>query len=328
MCTSMSIASKNNNYFFGRTMDFSYELDPEVYIVPRGYEWNNALNNYKIKNKYKFIGTGQNIGKVTFADGANEMGLGVAVLYFQGYASFENKVNKNYERVPIAAIEMVQFLLGNCSDVESVINTVGTIEIIGVRDAITNSIAPLHWIVADKMGRCITIEQTQKGLEIFYNPIRVLSNSPNFEWHMTNLKNYFNLSPEQNSVSKWDDLILKPFGQGAGTWSLPGDYTAPSRFVRVAFQKSFAKIPETEDKTVNLCFNIMKNVTIPKGVVVTERNTDDYTQYTVFMNLNTGDYYFNTHDNNQILKANINDIDTNEVISLGKLKRPAYFEHI
>lgn len=328
MCTSMAIASKNNNYFFGRTMDFSYELDPEVYIVPEGYEWNNSLNNCRIKNKYKFIGTGQDIGQIIFADGVNEMGLGVAALYFQGHASYENKTNKDYECISLAAIEIVNFLLGNCLDVKHVINTIKKIEIIGVKDVITNSIAPLHWIVIDKTGRCITIEKTNKGLEIFYNPIKVLSNSPDFEWHMTNLRNYLNLSPRQNSFSKWEDVILKPFGQGLGTWALPGDYTSPSRFVRIAFQKSFVKIPETKDKMINLCFNIMKSVTIPKGIVITERNTDDYTQYTAFMNINTGDYYFNTHDNNQILKANINDVNQSEVVSLGRLKRSIYFEHI
>ncbi|MDD2208766.1 MAG: linear amide C-N hydrolase [Bacilli bacterium] len=39
MCTAMTLQSKNNEVFFGRTMDFSYEISPEVYIVPAGYEW-------------------------------------------------------------------------------------------------------------------------------------------------------------------------------------------------------------------------------------------------------------------------------------------------
>ena len=74
------------------------------------------------------------------------------------------------------------------------------------------------------------------------------------------------------------------------------------------------------DDVINTCFNIMKTVTIPKGVVMTSRETYDYTQYVVFMNVKTGDYYFNTYNNNQILKVNINDMIIKEITSLGKLR--------
>ncbi len=328
MCTSISIISKKNEVIFGRNMDFSHEIDPEIYIFPRNYEWMNSFRNYTINNTYKFIGTGQNIGKVTLADGVNENGLGIGALYFKGFAHFDTFSNSKSKRIQIASIELVNYLLGNCMDVEDVINTVYNIDIIGIEDIITNSVAPLHWIVIDKVGRCITIEITKKGLEIFDNPLKVLANSPNFEWQMTNLRNYINLSPEQLQKAKWENIELTPFGEAAGTFGIPGDYTSPSRFVRAAFLKSHVLLPKSNNETVNMCFNILKSVTIPKGVVITNRGTYDYTQYTVFMNVNTGDYYFNTHDNNQILKANINDSNSNEIISLGKLKRSTEFEHI
>ena len=94
MCTAMSVVFKKNELLFGRTMDFSHELNPEIYIVPGNYEWSNSLNNYRIYNKYKFIGTGQDIGKITFADGVNEKGLAVAALYFQGFANFHTLLDK------------------------------------------------------------------------------------------------------------------------------------------------------------------------------------------------------------------------------------------
>lgn len=328
MCTAMSVKTKNNEYIFGRTMDFSYELDPEVYIVPRQYEWINSLNNSKIYNKYKFIATGQDIGKIVFVDGMNEKGLAVAALYFQGFAYFNTLSEKRNSHTPIGTIELVGFLLGNCSNIEEVINTINNIDIIGMEDSITHSVAPLHWIVQDKSGRCITIEKTRKGLEIFNNPLQVLANSPNFEWHMTNLRNYINLSPKQIEQTKWESVELSQFGQGGGSIGLPGDYTSPSRFVRTAFQKSCIALLNMDYNAVNMCFNIMKGVFIPKGVILTNRGTYDYTQYTVFMNLNTGDYYFNTHDNSQILTANINDSKSLNIISLGKLKQVSDFKHI
>lgn len=328
MCTAMAIMSKSNEIIFGRNMDFSYDIDPEIYIFPRNYEWNNEFKNYKIYNKYKFIGTGQDIGKVTLADGINEKGLGVGALYFKGFAHFNTFQGENNSRIQISAIELVNYLLGNCTDVEDVINTVYDIDIIGVKDLVTNSVAPLHWIVVDKSGRCITIEITKKGLEIFDNPLRLLANSPNFEWQMTNLRNYINLSPEQSQKENWGNVELTPFGEAAGTFGLPGDYTSPSRFVRTAFLKTHISLPKSNYETVNMCFNVMKSVAIPKGVVITSRGTFDYTQYTTFMNTVTGDYYFNTHDNNQILKASINDSDSSKIVSLGKLNRISEIEHI
>ena len=38
MCTAITIRTSQGNTCFGRTMDFSYPLDPELYISPRGYE--------------------------------------------------------------------------------------------------------------------------------------------------------------------------------------------------------------------------------------------------------------------------------------------------
>lgn len=34
MCTAMTLPSQNRDIYFGRTMDFSYPLDPELYGGP------------------------------------------------------------------------------------------------------------------------------------------------------------------------------------------------------------------------------------------------------------------------------------------------------
>lgn len=325
MCTALSLKSKQGTPFFGRNMDFSYELDPEVFIVPVGYNFENDYSNRVFQTKYKFIGTGQNLGKVVFADGVNEKGIGVAALYFQGYAEYDTELNN--QRTTIGSVEVVGYLLGECASIDEVVRTINSINIVGMEDGITGTVAPLHWFVIDRNGDSITIEKTASGLRIFRNEVGVLANSPTFDWHMTNLRNYLNLSPYQNSTVAWGDTLLTPFGQGAGTIGLPGDYTSPSRFVKTVFQKSFVSQSDDQQTLVN-CFNIISGVSIPKGVVMTGRNTPDYTQYTTFMNVVTGDYYFKTHDNPQIFKVNINDITNNKITSVGKLKRDVQFVDI
>lgn len=59
MCTAITLQSEQLENFFGRTMDFSYGIDPELFIIPKNYEWTNFLSNKTISNKYSFMGIGQ-----------------------------------------------------------------------------------------------------------------------------------------------------------------------------------------------------------------------------------------------------------------------------
>ena len=47
MCTAIAVQTPQREVYFGRTMDFSYPLDPELYFIPKGYEWRNLLNTHK-----------------------------------------------------------------------------------------------------------------------------------------------------------------------------------------------------------------------------------------------------------------------------------------
>lgn len=326
MCTAMTVQTHGST-LFGRTMDFSYPLDPELYIVPKGYEWFNTLGTHKIRDQYGFIGIGQDISPVVFADGVNEMGFAAAVLYFPGYAHYDS-VSAHETKPPVAAIELVHFLLGRCAAVEQVAPLLRSVQIAGVKDAVTNTVAPLHWIVADKSGKCMAVEKMAGGLHVVENPIGVLSNSPDFSWHMANLRNYMGITPYQQQEKAWGTVSLAPFGQGGGTFGLPGDYTPPSRFVRAAFLKTHANYPADRDGAVVTCFHIMESVSIPKGAVMTARGTSDYTQYTAFIDLAKKEYFFSTYDNSQIVSARLPEEYNGgtKIITLGRLNRPVAFE--
>lgn len=202
------------------------------------------------------------------------------------------------------------------------------LEIIGVPDPVTNHIMPLHWIVTDKTGKSVAIECTKNGLSILPNPVGVLANSPDLTWHYTNLSNYMMVSPQSPGLKEWGDLTIKALSKGTGGYGLPGDFTSPSRFVRITFAKKFMQLPSTREEMIISCFHLMKLVTIPKGLVIANNKNPEYTQYTNFMNLNTGNYYFTSYYNNEIKCANIKDNNTNKVLFLGKIKSRAPFKHI
>ena len=111
MCTAITLQSKQLENFFGRTMDFSYNIDPELYIVPKYYAWNNVFNMNKFYNSYSFIGIGQETdGMLGFFDGVNEKGFAAATLYFAGYAKY-NKLSNCINKVPISSLDFLHYIL-------------------------------------------------------------------------------------------------------------------------------------------------------------------------------------------------------------------------
>ncbi len=324
MCTAISLKSKQNEFYFGRTMDYNRELDLEAYIIPKNYKYSDYWGNNSF-TKYAFICTGQPIGRLLAADGMNEEGLGVAALYFPDYAVFQKRRTPN--KLAITSVEVVNYLLSNFKNVDEIIEIAPLLEIIGVADPVTNQIMPLHWIATDKTGKSIVIESTKNGLNILRNPIGILTNSPDFTWHYTNLRNYLMINPSSPNFKEWGNLVLKSLSKGVGAYGLPGDFSSTSRFVRITFAKKFMEIPESREDFILACFHIMKLVTIPKGIVLAN-NKPEYTQYTNFMNLNTGTYYYTSYYNNEIKYANIKDNKTNKVLFLGKIKNHATLKHI
>lgn len=328
MCTAITLQSQQVEFFFGRTMDFSYDIQPELYIVPKNYTWNNTLNRTLIHNRYSFIGIGQKLdGILGFFDGVNEKGFAAASLYFAGYAEYNTQLPYLTSQV-IASFDFLHYILGRCASIKDLRIVLNNISIIGLQDPVTQTIAPLHWIVTDKTGKCVVIEQTKKGLKLFDNPIGVMANSPDFQWHMTNLRNYMEVSPEQTEEVFWENIWLKPFGQAGGTILLPGGYTSPERFVRTAYLKTHVPKPRNAIEAIVSCFHIMESVFIPRGAVISSRNTYDYTKYTAFINTNTCEYFFKTYDNMQIVKASLfdNHKPSDQPFSLGKLSQPMIFD--
>lgn len=322
MCTAIALQSLQKENFFGRTMDFSYPIQPGLYIMPKHYQWKSLNTNKIYTNTYSFISIGQQENDILgFFDGVNERGFAAAVLYFEGYADYDLPLE---DKEPIAALDFLHYMLGRCGSIADLEKELKNIRIVGVPDPVTERAAPLHWMATDRSGQCVVVEQTKTGLEVIHNPIGVMANSPDFRWHMTNLRNYVGASTTQPKEVQWGDVLLTPFSQGAGTTPLPGGYTSPERFARTSFIKSHVPVPKDRSESIMTCFHIMNSVSIPKGVVVTARGTDDFTKYTAFINTHSCEYYFKTYENDQIIKAKLWDYPLHQTqpIFLGPIIHP------
>ncbi|OTN89064.1 hypothetical protein A5819_001556 [Enterococcus sp. 7E2_DIV0204] len=299
MCTSITMTTKDQHVLLARTMDFAVVLEGEPTFIPRNKFVFVNDESYDQKNEYAFVGMARQVDKehFVFADGLNEKGLSCAALYFSGYADYNSQdTDKKYTLAPH---DVVPFLLSTCSSIEEVTRTMENAQVENTALDFLGIVLPLHWVITDKTGKSIVIEYTEQTLHIHENTIGVMTNSPDYKWHTTNLRNYIGLQPEQKTEVHLNDMVMKPFGEGTGAFGLPGDFTPPSRFVRATFLKACLQDVQTELDGVTSMFHVLANVDIPKGVVKTTQ-AYDYTQYTAVIVNSSLNYYYKTYNNQRI----------------------------
>src|ERR1700730_14963211 len=183
-------------------------------------------------SKYATLGANA-LGMPVIIDGLNERGLATGLFYFPTTAKYQAYSPSDADKA-IAPWELGSYILENFATVDEVRANVPNIVVPDVVLEAWKFVPPVHYVVHDAAGKGIVIEYVEGRLSIYDNPLGVMSNSPTFDWHMTNLRNYVNFSLTDLPPVQLGGVKLLPFGQGSGMLGLPGDFTPPSRFVRVA----------------------------------------------------------------------------------------------
>lgn len=146
--------------------------------------------------------------------------------------------------------------------------------------------------------------QPQIGtLKVHDAPLGVMTNAPTYDWHMTNLANYINLSVTDVDQAKVGPTTVTAFGSGAGLLGLPGDFTPPSRFVRAVVYSQSAAPNATADDAVLSAFHILNQFDIPKGAVVNSaigQPVAEITEWTSVADLKNLRWYFRTFSDQSI----------------------------
>lgn len=166
-----------------------------------------------------------------------------------------------------------------------------------------------------RLLKSIVIEYLDGELRIFDNPLGVITNSPSYDWHMTNLRNYINLSPVALPSKKIEDLDFAPLGGGSGMIGLPGDFTPPSRFVRAVAWTQTARPTDTSDETVYELLRILDSFNVPLGSAEGSGQAGNLkgmrssTIWTTAWDLTDGVLYFHTQHNRRVRKLDLKRLD-------------------
>ena len=242
--TGITIKPKDGSIIFARTLEFAADLHSNIIIVPRGKNYTGTAPGngpgLRWTTKYGTIGTNA-FDLPVVVDGINEKGLSVGLFYFPGFAQYQ-EVNADEAGRALAPWEIGSYLLGTCADMQEAVAAMQSVRVGEVVQKDMGFVPPVHVIVSDAGGNSSVLEYVGGELKIHSNPFGVMTNSPTFDWHMTNLSNYVNLSADNKEKIDLAGKAIKGLGQGSGMLGLPGDFTPPSRFVRgCLFQDRLAR---------------------------------------------------------------------------------------
>lgn len=316
-CTGIQLKAKDNSVVNARTVEFGIPLDLSGLVIPRNYSFNGTLpdgsTGMVYKTKYAAVGGGM-FGEQALADGLNEKGLAVGAFYFQGYAKYATITpeNKNRALSPTQFSNWIVTQFATTDEVKAALNSV----VIAPTTPKGWPILPaFHYVVYDKSGKSIVIEPINGKLKVYDNPLGVMTNSPNFGWHMTNLGNYVNLSPVNAPAIDVKGLTLQQFSQGSGLHGLPGDFTSPSRFVRAAVFSTTAIPSNNAEETIFQAFHILNQFDIPVGAVREKVSNGkvypESTIATVVRDTQNLKFYFRTFEDQNIKVVDLNSFDLN-----------------
>ena len=297
-CTGITLQTTDSQIVTARTIEWAAEpLNAMYVVVPRGQKQRSWLPDGTLHGKnftadYGYVGIAVENDEFIM-EGINEAGLGAGLFYFPQYGQYP-PYDPQLKQQSISDMQLVAWALSSFATIDELQSAISSIRVITT----DSRASTVHWRFTEPSGRQVVLEIVNQQFHFHENPLGVLTNAPDFSWHLTNLNNYVNLSSGSVNHRQIGSLSLNAFGGGSGLHGLPGDMTPPSRFVRAAFFQSTAPRLQDEDATVMQAFHLLNHFDIPVGLQYTDPrevpNMPSATQVTIASDLRNQRLYFRT----------------------------------
>ncbi|WP_255526918.1 linear amide C-N hydrolase [Photobacterium sp. BZF1] len=322
-CTGIRLIAEDGAPVFGRTMEFGDDMiEFNWFTYPRGHQFegvtSEGVNGMKWDVKYGFAAA-MTFDTTAIAEGTNEEGLNVGVFFFQPYekASYQSYDVSQADNT-IAGWQAATYVISQASNVEEAIELLKNVRVVDAtlypEQEGWNFSPMVHFAVNDAQGNSIVVEYLDGELRVFDNPLGTLTNTPSFDWHQENLKRFTSL-PIDKAAPFGDDIEeVTAGGLDVGRLeSLPGEITAPNRFVRAAMFSQTADPFANGDEGVHAVFNILNNFDMPKGFKqYRHADGNDYSQFvqwTTVSDLQAQKIYIRSFYSPSVKMIDLNDID-------------------
>jgi len=348
-CTSLLYTDKAGAPYSGRTMELPMELPYRVAYYPSGSSFTSKAdshNTLSFKAKYGFISLGVPdpvTHDLKVVEGLNSQGLSFSLLAFASSEGPKDMLAKT--RAVLAAIDLGAWTLAQFKDVAEVKAALQS------QPVLVTALLPLgllktpfHYTLHDASGASLVIEFANGRQQVIDNPIGVMTNGPEFAWHMTNLNNYTFLNNKDQSQLKIAGVHLQQPDSGIATAGLPASNTSVGRFVRAVYYSQFAEKAKTPDQAVTTLAHVMNNFDRPRGITIDNRFTDgieniaapgvtgqpiyttEYTSWTAISDLRRLQFNVRSYDSLNFVSFDLSALlkeDSKRTIELSKVAKQA-----
>lgn len=297
-CTRVVYLGSENTVLTGRSMDWSEEMQSNLWVFPQGMKRVGAAGPQSIRWTSKYGSVVVSAYEAGSADGINEKGLVANLLYLA-----ESDYGSSHKKGPYLSISAwAQYVLDNFATVKEAVDALSKEPFQIIAPTLPNGYpAQLHLAISDSSGDSAIFEYINKKLSIHHGrEYQVMTNSPTYN----------------------EQLALNTYWKGIGGFSfLPGTNRASDRFVRASFlidiipkqidphyiqavpQKSYA------NQALASLMGVVRNVSVPLGITTANQPNIASTIWRTIADQKNRVYYFDSATSPNIFKVELSKLD-------------------
>ena len=319
-CTSLLYTDANGAHYAGRTMELPMELPYQATYFPKGASFGSKADHHHTLSfaaKFGFMSltVPDPISKdLKVVEGLNDQGLSFSVLAFASTQGPKDMVDTT--TAALAAIDLGAWALSQFANVAQVKAALAKQEVLVTALLPLGEFkTPFHYTLHDATGASLVIEFANGKQTVIDNPLGVMTNGPEFAWHMTNLNNYTFLNNKDQSKLELNGVSFQQPDSGIATVALPSSNTSVGRFVRAVYYSQFAEQARNTDQAIATLAHVMNNFDRPRGITMDERfegelaniaapgveghptYTSEYTSWTALSDLSQLTFKVRSYDN-------------------------------
>lgn len=281
MCTALIYGDAAGRSYLGRTLELTMDLPYEVAWFPAGFSVTSQAPGhpalaYAVDHAFLAITmpwraptpeAPLGMADLKVIEGLNDKGLTFSLLSYPAAAGRAQGVDMT--RAVLAASDLGSWVLGRFAGVAQVKAALAAQPVVLEALALLQgAVSPFHYVVNDAAGASLVIEFHKGEMQLYDNPVRVMTNGPRFDWHLTNLDNYTFLSNVDRPAATFGGYAARQPDSGIATAGLPSSSTSVGRFVRAVYHAEFAEKADTPDGAVNALAHVMNTFDRPRGVSI------------------------------------------------------------
>ncbi len=241
-CSRVLYVSPGGQVITGRSMEWYEEQYPNLWAFPRGIERNGATKQNPIVWTSKYGSVVTSAYDIGTADGMNEKGLVVNMLFLDG----SDYGGRDLARPGMALSLWAQYYLDNFATVAEAVEASRPEPFQPVTMAFGETrklTGTMHLSLADATGDSAVLEYLHGKLVIHHGrEFKVMTNEPSYDEQLASLKRYKIMGGDQ---------------------PLPSGITDDDRFLRATYYLDRVPPPANERQAIASVLSISRNLSVP-----------------------------------------------------------------